>query len=79
MNRRRTAALMREDLTPRWLDLVAVQRAVRGQPVGRALHRAERVEVARRLPDATANHLAEVIGCSVRDAHTYIQEATCSA
>lgn len=72
---RRPCDLMRDDLTPKWCDQIAVNRALAGQPVGRVLHRAERVEVARRLPDITPNALADLIHCSAIDARTYIEEA----
>lgn len=70
--------LMLDDLTPKWCDPVAVDRALAGQPVGRPLHHAERVEVARRAlaADFGVDRIATLVGCNRRDVTKIIKEAT---
>lgn len=41
------AGLAQGDLTPSWMDWVAVDRCIRQRPVGRSLSQAERQAVAR--------------------------------
>lgn len=54
------------DLTPRWVDDVVVDRVLAGHRVGRRLHEAERVEVARRVLAAGDgfNRVMSLLKCS---------------
>ncbi|HEV2930750.1 MAG TPA: hypothetical protein VGW74_18870 [Propionibacteriaceae bacterium] len=65
------------DLTPLWVDQVVVERALAGKPAGRAFHRAERVEIARRVTAAGGgfNRLMRILGCSGDVAQRLISEA----
>lgn len=65
------------DLTPLWVDQVVVARALTGQRVGRTLHRAERVEIARRVTAAGDgfNRLMRILDCSGDAAKRLIAEA----
>lgn len=82
MNSRRVSDLMHADLTPAWLDRVAVDRALMGVPVGRALHHAERVEVARILlatGHTTPHWVSKLCRCSMEDARQLMEEVrSCS-
>lgn len=70
-----------KELTPCWLDLVAVDRALCGRPVGRELSYAERIEVARRMddpdvaPGVTGWQVQQVLGCSHSFATTLVETA----
>jgi hypothetical protein len=69
---------MHDDITPTWLDRIAVARCLTGHPVGRPLHHAERLAVTRELLDrgertgVVARHLA----CNADTARRIIREAT---
>jgi hypothetical protein len=77
---RRVSNLMRSDLTPDWCDQVSVDRCLAGKPVGRPLHRAERLAVARAL--LSNGHgtveLSRLIPCTDRAATQLIKEARCA-
>lgn len=66
-----------DDLTPKWLDPVAVDRVLHGWPVGRALHEAERVEVARILAAGGrgVDIVASILACSGQTARRLITAA----
>lgn len=74
----RRAAL---ELTPSWVDKVAVDRVLAGRAPGRTLSYAERVEVARRVddpdqaPGKTAWTAAKLLGCSHSFATELVQVA----
>lgn len=70
----------RHDPDPEWYDWVAVARALDGIPVGRPLHYAERVAVARRVrADGDGfNRLMGIFGCSSRTARRLFAEANTS-
>lgn len=71
----------RADLTPHWYDWVAVRRALDGRPVGRALHHAERVEVARGVvADGDGyNRLMAILNCNGKTAKQLIAESARTA
>lgn len=58
------------------LDVVAVDRAVKGEPVGRPLHPCEWVEVARRLvrDGGGSNDLIRLLRCSGARARQLLRE-----
>lgn len=62
---------------PTWTDWVAVERAVRGEPVGRALTRAEKGDVAHHLTRAgwTVNAIAEHLGVQTTMVRRWLTEA----
>lgn len=66
------------DHTPDFLDEVAVELALAGREVGRPLHHAERLAVARELltrgEGATA--ISKVARCSHAEARTLVREVT---
>lgn len=66
------------DITPDWVDHVAIARAMAHKKVGRSLHHAERVEIARRLVAAGqgAGELAKVAKCSADTARELIEQVT---
>lgn len=80
MSTRRPGDLMHADLTPTWLDRVAVNRCLDGLPVGRELHHAEKLAVARAVhaDGGSTNRLAGLLGCSADLARDIRQEASCS-
>ncbi|GAB3472126.1 hypothetical protein [Actinophytocola sediminis] len=65
------------DVTPDWVDRVAIDRALAGRPVGRRLHRAERLVIARRLVAAGhgASMIDKVTRCGGRAAQELAKEA----
>lgn len=69
------------ELTPCWLDPVAVDRCLRGRPVGRELSYAERIEVARRMddPDSAPGvvgwQVQQLLNCSHSYATTLVETA----
>ena len=70
--------LLNDDLTPDWVDAVAVRRCLNGLDVGRPLHHAERLVVAataheRGDSNAEIGRLLDVVGETARK---YIKEAT---
>jgi hypothetical protein len=70
--------LMHPDLTPDWCDPVAVKRCLNGLPIGRVLHHAEKLAVARAAHargDSTAR-LGRLLGCSEDIARNIRKEAT---
>jgi hypothetical protein len=70
--------LLHDDLTPAWLDHIAVTRCLNGHDVGRPLHHAERLAVARHVRHRGdgAGTLAALLGCNADAARTILKEAT---
>lgn len=64
------------DLTPRFFDRVAVDRALAARPVGRPLHRAERLAVTRVLVEMgeSATVVADMTGSTISAARELIEE-----
>lgn len=78
MSGRSLGDLMHADLTPRWFDRVAVHRCLNRLPVGRPLHHAEKLAVARvchERDDSNAT-LGRLLGCSEDTARNIRKEAT---
>jgi len=71
------ASLLLADLTPSWVDQVAVDRCLAGRDTGRPLHRAERLAVTRALLAAghSTAEIARRIPCCDRDATQLVKEA----
>lgn len=65
------------DLTPEWCDHVAVARALAGRPVGRTLHHAEQIAVARHViaNGDGSTRLMSIVGCNGTHARDLINEA----
>lgn len=71
-------AIPRDDLTPDWIDQVAIDRAMVGHPVGRPLHAAERRHITRVLVGLGhgASQVARICRCSGHEAAALVKEAT---
>lgn len=81
MSNTRPGDLMHDDITPTWVDRVAVQRCLNGDDIGRPLHHAEKLAVARRAHARgdSSTILGRLLGCSEDTARKIRKEARCSA